>query len=312
MSPQIPVVIIAGPTGVGKTAASIEIAKALCGEIISCDSMQIYKGMDIGTAKVTAQEAEGVPHHLIDVVSPRQNFSVCDYVDMCRTAVCDITSRGKLPVMVGGTGLYIDSFIDDIDFKDSCTDDKYRAELEQLASEKGCEYLHRMLAAVDEESAKAIHANNVKRVIRALEYYKLTGTTISEHNRLSKQKKSPYNYCYICLTRNREQLYSRIDRRVDIMLKQGLVDEVKSLIDRGIDRDCTAMQAIGYKEVAEYLDGRADYPTMVETLKRNSRHYAKRQLTWFKRRDDIYWINLSETDNCTEMCIDYIERNIKV
>lgn len=312
MSLQIPVVIIAGPTGVGKTAASIEIAKKLNGEIISCDSMQIYKGMDIGTAKVTDQEAEGVPHHLIDVVSPRKNFSVCDYVDMCRTAVCDITSRDKLPIMVGGTGLYIDSFIDDIDFKDSCTDENYRAQLEQLAQEKGSGYLHSMLAAVDADSAAAIHANNVKRVIRALEYYKLTGTTISEHNRLSKIKKSPYNYCYICLTRNRDQLYSRIDRRVDIMLEQGLVDEVQSLLDDGIERDCTAMQAIGYKEVAEYLDGRADYPTMVETLKRNSRRYAKRQLTWFKRRDDIYWINLSETDNCTEMCIDYIERNIKV
>ncbi len=312
MSVQIPLVVIAGPTGVGKTAASIEIAKRLGGEIICCDSMQIYKGMDIGTAKVTPEEAQGVPHHLVDIVSPEQNFSVCDYALLCRAAIEDIAKRGKLPIMVGGTGLYIDTVIDGIDFDDSCCDDNYRRQMEKVAVERGNEYLHSLLEVADPDSAAAIHPNNVKRVIRALEYHHLTGSTISEHNRLSRQKPSPYRYCYICLTRDREQLYSRIDMRVDIMLKQGLAHEVKRLLDGGIDRSCTAMQAIGYKEVAEFLHGYTDYPTMVETLKRNTRRYAKRQLTWFRRREDVQLVDLSTETDCVEKCIQLIERSIAV
>ena len=312
MSVQIPLVVIAGPTGVGKTAASIEIAKRLGGEIICCDSMQIYKGMDIGTAKVTPEEAQGVPHHLVDIVSPEQNFSVCDYALLCHAAIENIAQRGKLPIMVGGTGLYIDTVIDGIDFADSCCDDDYRRQMERVAAERGNEYLHSLLEKADPDSAATIHPNNVKRVIRALEYHHLTGSTISEHNRLSKQKPSPYRYCYLCLTRDREQLYSRIDMRVDIMLQQGLADEVKRLTDSGIDRSCTAMQAIGYKEVAEFLDGYTDYPTMVDTLKRNTRRYAKRQLTWFKRREDVQFVDLSTETDCVEKCIQLIERSIAV
>ena len=308
MSEQIRLAVIAGPTGVGKTASSIEIAKKLNGEIICCDSMQIYKGMDIGTAKVTPQEAQGVPHHMVDVVSPMQNFSVCDYAAMCRELIEDISRRGRLPIMVGGTGLYIDTVVDGIDFADSCTDEAYRREMEELAETRGCGYIHSLLEKVDPESAASIHPNNIKRVIRALEYYKFTGTPISQHNRESKLKPSPYHYSYICLTRDREELYSRIDMRVDIMLRDGLVDEVKDLTDAGVPRDCTAMQAIGYKEVAEYLEGDTDYDTMVETLKRNTRRYAKRQLTWFRRREDVDFVNLSEEKDCVSRCIELIKR----
>ena len=258
---------ITGPTASGKTALSLTVAKKLNCEIICCDSMQIYKGMDIGTAKVTAEEAQGIPHHMVDIVSPMQNFSVCDYARMCKEQIEDISRRGKLPIMVGGTGLYIDTVVDGIDFADSCTDESYRREMEALAESKGCEYLHSLLAEVDAESADAIHPNNIKRVIRALEYYKFTGKPISQHNRESKLTPSPYLYSYICLTRDREELYRRIDMRVDIMLNDGLVDEVKALIDAGVPADCTAMQAIGYKEVAEYISGAADFDTMEETMR---------------------------------------------
>ena len=306
---QIPLAVISGPTGVGKTAASIEIAKKLGGEIICCDSMQIYKGMDIGTAKVTAKEAQGVVHHLVDIVSPEQNFSVCDYAKLCAEAIEDIASRGKMPIMAGGTGLYIDSVIDGIDFADGCTDPDYRREMELLAKERGCEYLHSLLSEVDRESAYAIHPNNIKRVIRALEYHKLTGSTISEHNRISKLKPSPYKYSYICLTRDRDELYRRIDIRVDMMLEAGLVDEVRGLIDAGIPRSCTSMQAIGYKEVADYIEGITDYPAMAEILKRNTRRYAKRQLTWFRRRDDVQVVNLSHEEEWLARCVQMIERS---
>ena len=312
MSEQISLAVIAGPTGVGKTASSIEIAKKLDGEIICCDSMQIYKGMDIGTAKVTAEEAQGIPHHMVDIVPPEQNFSVCDYARMCKEQIEDISRRGKLPIMVGGTGLYIDTVVDGIDFADSCTDESYRREMEALAESKGCEYLHSLLADVDAESAASIHPNNIKRVIRALEYYKFTGKPISEHNRESKLTPSPYRYSYICLTRDREELYRRIDMRVDIMLSDGLVDEVKALIDAGVPSDCTAMQAIGYKEVAEYLAGDTDIDTMVETLKRNTRRYAKRQLTWFRRRSDVDFVNLSEETDCVSRCIELIKRRCDI
>ncbi len=312
MAEQTYIAIIAGPTGVGKTAASIEIAQRLGGEIICCDSMQIYKGMNIGTAKVTPQEAQGIPHYMVDIVPPEQNFSVCDYQRMCKALIEDISSRGKLPIMVGGTGLYIDTVVDGIDFADSCTDENYRRQMEEAARNQGCQYVHSLLAQVDPDSASAIHPNNIKRVIRALEYYKFTGAPISQHNRESKKKPSPYRYSYICLTRDRQELYSRIDKRVDIMLQEGLVDEVRALIDSSIGLDCTAMQAIGYKEVAEYILGETEYETMVETLKRNTRRYAKRQLTWFRRRDDVDFVNLSQEPDCVSRCMELIERSAQI
>lgn len=308
---KIPVVVIAGPTGVGKTATSIELAKHLDGEIISADSMQIYRGMDIGTAKVTEKEMQGVTHHMIDIAEPTENFSVYRYVSMCKDAVSDILSRNKLPIIAGGTGLYIDSFLSDIDFTEVTSDEAYRTELEHTALEKGNEYVHNMLRIADPVSAQNIHPNNLKRVIRALEYYKITGTTISSHNEKSQKKESPYNCCYICLTRDREELYERIDKRVDIMLENGLVDEVKKLLDSGCTSEHTSMQALGYKEIIAYLTGDTDFEEAVEILKRDSRRYAKRQLTWFRRREDALWINLSEPGNPVDKTLEYINTKFR-
>lgn len=306
-----PVVVIAGPTGVGKTATSIEIAKRLNGEIISADSMQIYRGMDIGTAKVTPEEMQGIPHHLIDIADPKENYSVYRFVAECKKSALDITARGKLPIIAGGTGLYIDSFLSDIDFTEVRSDEAYRRELEKLAEEKGNEYIHDLLREKDAESAEKIHPNNLKRVIRALEYHKITGSTISSHNEESKKKSSPYDCCYICLTRDRDELYRRIDQRVDIMLDSGLVDEVKKLLAAGCSDKHTSMQALGYKEIIEYLQGRTSYEEAVETLKRDSRRYAKRQLTWFRRREDALWVNLSEEANAADVCINHIVNRLK-
>ncbi|MBQ8526277.1 MAG: tRNA (adenosine(37)-N6)-dimethylallyltransferase MiaA [Clostridia bacterium] len=308
---KIPVVVIAGPTGVGKTAASIELAKRTEGEIISADSMQIYRGMDIGTAKVTPDEMQGVPHHLIDIADPKENYSVYRFVSDCKKVAESILSRGKLPIIVGGTGLYIDSFLSDIDFTEVRSDENYRRKLESLAEEKGNEYVHDMLKAADPASAESIHPNNLKRVIRALEYYKTTNTTISSHNEETKKKASPYSCCYICLTRDRDELYERIDKRVDIMLEKGLIDEVKKLLEAGCTREHTSMQALGYKEIIDYLEGTVSFDEAVETLKRDSRRYAKRQLTWFRRRDDALWINLTDTPNPVDICAEYIRTKLK-
>ena len=311
---KTPVTVIAGPTVVGKTALSVEIAKLLNAEIISADSMQIYKKMNIGTAKVTESEKQGVAHHLIDVVEPWEPFSVCDFVEMCKKAVDDITSRKKQVIITGGTGLYIDSFLRDIDFTYTDVDDAYREELEQIALKKGNEYIHNMLFEVDPESAKNIHPNNVKRVIRALEFYKTTGFAISRHNEISRQKPSPYNCCYICFVRDRQELYQRIDKRVDIMLEDGLIQETKELLSLGIGPETTAMQAIGYKEIIPYIQGKMTLDEAVDNLKRSSRRYAKRQLTWFGNRHDIVYINLSEYNNieeCAQKCVSIICDTLK-
>lgn len=308
---KIPVVVIAGPTGVGKTATSIEVAKRTNGEIISADSMQIYRGMDIGTAKVTQDEMQGVPHHMINIVDPSENFSVYRFVSECKKAVADISSRGKLPIIAGGTGLYIDSFLNDIDFTKVHSDEEYRTYLASLASQKGNEYVHDMLRQVDSESAEKIHPNNLKRVIRALEYHKVTQSTISSHNEETKKKPSPYNCAYICLTRNRDELYERIDKRVDVMLSMGLVDEVKSLISSGVSTECTSMQALGYKEIADCLSGKLTLDEAVDIIKRDSRRYAKRQLTWFRRKTDAVWINLSDTDDAANICTEHIQNTLK-
>lgn len=309
---KIPVVVIAGPTGVGKTATSIELAKRLGGEIISADSMQIYRSMNIGTAKVTKEEMMGIAHHLIDILEPKESFSVCRYVSMCKETVQDIVSRNKLPILAGGTGLYIDSFLSDIDYTQTLSDENCRRELEAIAEQKGNEYIHSLLEQTDPESAKNIHPNNVKRVIRALEYYRLTGCTISSHNEDTKKKPSPYNCSYICLTRDREELYERIDKRVDIMLDRGLVGEVCALLESGCNSSHTSMQALGYKEIAAYLKGEMTYDEAVETLKRGTRRYAKRQLTWFRKREDALWINLSHTDCAVDICEEFIKKHINI
>lgn len=289
-----PLIILTGPTAVGKTSLSIQLAKALGGEIISADSMQVYRHMDIGSAKVTPEEMEGIPHHLIDVLEPWEEFNVTKFQAMAREAMEGIYSRGHIPIVAGGTGFYIQALAYDIDFKENGDGGTVRQELERLGEEHGSGYLHRMLSEVDPESARAIHANNRKRVIRAIEYYRLTGQPISEHNRQEREKKSPYRLFYYVLTCGRGLLYGRIDARVDGMVANGLLEEVRALKEMGCTRDMVSMQGLGYKEILDFLDGKYTLEEAVRIIKRDTRHFAKRQITWFKRERDVRWLELEE------------------
>lgn len=286
-----PLIILTGPTAVGKTKLSISLAKAIGGEIISADSMQVYKGMDIGSAKIKKEEIEGVPHYLIDVLEPQEEFHVVRFQQMAKAAMETIYANGHIPIVVGGTGFYIQALLYDIDFTENEEDHAYRQELEELAKEQGAAYLHNMLQQVDEVSANEIHANNIKRVIRALEFYKQTGTRISEHNAREREKESPYAFCYFVLNDDRAKLYARIDQRIDEMVNEGLVSEVQKLKEQGATRDMVSMQGLGYKEILDYLDGRTSLEEAIYILKRDTRHFAKRQLTWFKRERNVSWIH---------------------
>ena len=286
-----PLIILTGPTAVGKTAASIGLAKAVGGEIISADSMQVYKEMDIGSAKITPEEMEGVPHHLVDVLEPEEEFNVVRFQELAKEAMKGIYERGHIPIVVGGTGFYIQALLYDIDFTENETDHTYRKELEQLAEEKGEEYLHKLLQEADSESAGQIHCHNVKRVIRALEFYHLSGKQISEHNEKEREKTSPYHFAYFVLTDERSHLYANIDKRVDLMIEQGLVDEVQKLKNMGFHRDMVSMQGLGYKEILDYLDGKTSLEEAIYIIKRETRHFAKRQLTWFRRERDVIWLD---------------------
>lgn len=303
-----PLIILTGPTAVGKTALSIGLAKAVDGEIISADSMQVYRKMNIGTAKIQQSEMQGVRHHLIDILDPGEDFNVVLFKKYALEAMKDIYSRGKIPVVVGGTGFYIQALLYDINFEDNDNDMSYREELQTLAAEHGNSYIHDKLAGVDPESAEKIHENNVKRVIRALEFYKKTGTKISEHNEAESQKESPYNFEYFVLNDDRQKLYDRIDRRIDIMLEDGLLDEVKSLVDEGYSRDLVSMQGLGYKEMIDYIQERYTLDEAVYTLKRDTRHFAKRQVTWFKREKQVTWVNKNEFDSEADILSFMIER----
>ena len=303
-----PLIILTGPTAVGKTALSIGLAKAVDGEIISADSMQVYRKMNIGTAKIQQSEMQGVRHHLIDILDPGEDFNVVLFKKYALEAMKDIYSRGKIPVVVGGTGFYIQALLYDINFEDNDNDMSYREELQTLAAEHGNSYIHDMLAGVDPESAEKIHENNVKRVIRALEFYKKTGTKISKHNEAESQKESPYNFEYFVLNDDRQKLYDRIDRRVDIMLEDGLLDEVRSLVDEGYSRDLVSMQGLGYKEMIDYIQERYTLDEAVYTLKRDTRHFAKRQVTWFKREKQVTWVNKNEFDSEADILSFMIER----
>lgn len=285
-----PLVVLTGPTAVGKTKASIGLAKVIGGEIISADSMQVYEYMNIGSAKIRPEEMQGVPHYLIDDLKPWDEFHVVRFQQMAKNAMEQIYANGHIPIVVGGTGFYIQALLYDIDFTGTAQDDTYRAELENLVKEKGAAYLHNMLRKVDPKSAEDIHANNVKRVIRALEYYRQTGQKMSEHNEEERRKESPYEFVYFVLNAPREQLYARIDRRVDQMIEEGLVDEVKHLKELGCTKEMVSMQGLGYKEILAYLDGKYDLDTAVYTIKRDTRHFAKRQLTWFRRERQVTWI----------------------
>ena len=292
-----PLIIITGPTAVGKTALSVRLAKAIGGEIISADSMQVYRHMDIGSAKIKKEEMDGVPHYLIDVLDPEEEFNVTVFQKMAKEAVEEIYSHGHIPIVAGGTGFYIQALLYDIDFTENGEDTSIRMELEKLGQERGAEYLHNLLRDIDPDSAEEIHENNIKRVIRAIEYYRQTGERISEHNKREREKKSPYDFLYYVVNTDRPRLYERIDRRVDLMLEQGLVEEVMHLKDMGLTRDMVSMQGLGYKEILDYIQGICTLEESVYVLKRDTRHFAKRQITWFKRERDVRWLNLPDFNN---------------
>lgn len=291
MTEKKPLVILTGPTAVGKTALSIKLASKIGGEIISADSMQVYRQMDIGSAKIKPEEMGGIPHHLIDILEPEEEFNVCLFEKLALEAMEQIYERGHIPVVVGGTGFYIQALLYQIDFTEEETDTAYRDKLWQLGEEKGNHYLHELLRKVDPESAEEIHENNRKRVIRALEFYENSGKPISTHNKEQRQKTSAYNSCYFVLTNDRKKLYERIESRVDQMLSKGLVDEVRTLKERGCNASMVSMQGLGYKEILEYLDGRCSLLEAVEKIKKETRHFAKRQLTWFRREKDVIWLD---------------------
>lgn len=288
---QKPMIILTGPTAVGKSALSVELAKKINGAVISADSMQVYRHMDIGSAKITPEEMQGVTHYMIDELEPDEEFHVVRFVTMAKEYLKEIYADGKIPIIAGGTGFYIQALLYDIDFTEQQCDETYRRQLEDLAREHGAEYLHGILREVDPASAEALHANNIKRVIRALEFYHLSGKKISEHNETERQKQSPYNFAYFVLTDERAKLYERIDRRVDAMIEAGLVEEVKKLKSKGCSREMVSMQGLGYKEILAYLDGGCTLEEAVYIIKRETRHFAKRQLTWFKRERDVIWLD---------------------
>ena len=291
MTEKKPLVILTGPTAVGKTALSIKLASEIGGEIISADSMQVYRQMDIGSAKIKPEEMGGIPHHLIDILEPEEEFNVCLFEKLALEAMEQIYERGHIPVVVGGTGFYIQALLYQIDFTEEETDTAFRDKLWQLGEEKGNHYLHELLRKVDPESAEEIHENNRKRVIRALEFYENSGKPISTHNKEQRQKTSAYNSCYFVLTDDRKKLYERIESRVDQMLSKGLVGEVRTLKERGCNASMVSMQGLGYKEILEYLDGRCSLLEAVEKIKKETRHFAKRQLTWFRREKDVIWLD---------------------
>ncbi|MEH7239456.1 tRNA (adenosine(37)-N6)-dimethylallyltransferase MiaA [Bacillus sp. JJ1562] len=291
-------VVLIGPTAVGKTELSIELAKKLNAEIISGDSMQIYKGMDIGTAKISIDEMEGVPHHLIDIKEPHEGFSVAEFQADVRKLISDIHSRGKLPMIVGGTGLYIQSVIFDYQFTDDASNPEYRETLEQQVAKSGVDSLYQELKEIDPESAERIHPNNVRRVIRALEIYKTTGKTMTDYMEEQKQELI-FEVALVGLTMEREKLYERINDRVDLMIESGLLEEVSTFYSQGL-RDCQSIQAIGYKELYHHLDGSLTLQEAITQLKQNTRRYAKRQLTWFRNKMDVKWFDMTAKNQFEE------------
>lgn len=301
--------IIGGPTAVGKSDIAVKLAKKLNGEIISADSMQIYKYMDIGSAKITNEEMENIPHYLIDFLNPKEEFSVSEFKELCLKHINDIYSRGKLPIIVGGTGLYVNSIICNLTFTESQKDDDYRKHLFELANEKGNEHIHSLLKEVDPKAAEDIHFNNTKRVIRALEVYHLTGKPFSSYNLGNEIYTCPYDLHYYVLNMDRAKLYKRINLRVDLMIKNGLIEEVKKLQSMGLTSDIQSMKGIGYKEVLDYLDDKVSLESTIDSIKQGSRNYAKRQITWFKKDPRAEFIDKDKYTNDLEI-IDKITNDI--
>lgn len=307
-----PLIILTGPTAVGKTALSIKLAKLVNGEIISADSMQVYKGMDIGSAKIMPYEMDGVEHHLIDILEPSEEFNIVKFQELAKQAMDEIYAKGKIPIIAGGTGFYIQSILYDIGFEAGEEGQEYRTYLENIAAtDGGTEKLYEMLKEKDPKSAGMIHKNNVKRVIRALEFFKETGMPISEHNEEQRQNESPYNFCYFVLNDERENLYNNIEKRVDIMLESGLVDEVKALHNKGYTKDMVSMQGLGYKEILDYLNGEITLERAIYLIKRDTRHFAKRQLTWFRREKTVIWVNKQEFGYDNQLILEYILTKLK-
>jgi len=302
-------IVIVGPTAVGKTDIAIALAKILGGEIISADSMQIYKYMDIGTAKPSIQEREGIPHYMVDIVTPDQEFSVAQFQQQAKEVIQEVSQRGKLPIVAGGTGLYVNSLIYPMDFTEAGEDQDFRENMRALALEKGNEYLYRKLCEIDPATAQRLHHNDIRRIIRALEVYHLTGKPMSYYNQNLENDDEPYNSIIIGLTMDRSNLYNRINRRVDIMLKKGLVEEVKRLLEMGYDKNLTSMQGLGYKEIVAYLEGKRTLIESTEILKRDTRRFAKRQFTWFKRIENIHWVD-RDNFNSKEELVSYLKQYI--
>ena len=308
---KIPLIVIAGPTAVGKSEAAVELACRIGGEIISADSMQIYRGMDIGTAKIRPDQMRGIAHHLIDICDPDESFDVTRYQELAKNAVREIHARGHIPILAGGTGFYIQAVLYDIDFSESETASPIRDRLIQEEKEIGAQAMHMRLSAVDPVSARDIHPNNIRRVIRALEFYEQTGMRISDHNMAQRQKPPAYTSLYFVLSDARERLYERIDRRVDQMMQEGLVEEVETLRRKGYTADMQSMQGLGYKELLGMLDGLYPMEEAVRLIKQGSRHYAKRQLTWFRRERDCIWIDRGacpDTKDAVDIMINRMEQ----
>ena len=308
----LPLVIVAGPTAVGKSDFAIELAKRINGEVISADSMQVYKGMDIGSAKITPEEMQGIKHYLIDVLDPTEVFNVATFKELAQAAITEITAKGKIPIVAGGTGFYIQALLYDIDFSESLGENQeYRNFLLKEYSEKGAEYLFERLKEVDPETAGIIHMNDEKRVVRALEFYHETGKPISVHNKEQYEKSSDYNFAYFVLNDVREKIYHKIDARVDIMVEKGLVDEVKALQAKGLNVKDVSMQGLGYKEILMYLNDEISLDEAVYRIKRDSRHFAKRQIIWFKREKEVIWLNKYDFDDDMSRILDYSLKVLK-
>lgn len=287
-------IVLTGPTAVGKTSLSISLAKAVGGEIISADSMQVYKHMNIGTAKITEEEMCGVPHFLIDELEPDEEFNVTIFKNKVMKYIEEIRNRGHVPIIVGGTGFYIQSVIYDINFSEYGDDSSVRKKYEEMAETLGKRELHKRLSKVDKDYADSVSENNVKKVVRALAFHEMTGEKLSVHNKKERERTSPFDFAYFVLTMDRKKLYERIDNRVDLMFEMGLVDEVKSLMSRGYNKSMVSMQGIGYKEVIDYLNGEVSLSECMDIIKRDTRHFAKRQLTWFKREKIVTYIDKEE------------------
>lgn len=309
MKEKQPLIILTGSTAVGKTALSLELAKRIGGEIISADSMQVYRYMDIGSAKIKTEEMQDIPHHLIDILNPEDEFNVFRFQEMAKEAMTGIYKRGHIPIIAGGTGFYIQALLYDIQFSEEEGASEIRIRLEKEAADLGNEMLYERLKTVDPESAEIIHPNNTKRLIRALEYYEINGSKISTHNQTEREKQSPYNFCYFVLNDDRAKLYDRIEQRVDEMLKEGLVEEVKRLKDMGYHKDMVSMQGLGYKEILAYLDGECTLEDAVYLIKRDTRHFAKRQLTWFRREKDVIWVDKPAFGYDNEMILSFMKEH---